>query len=210
MKPTRVKRNGAAKMGWPEIHRRLQLAHNTIESLTGSDQSRNEQILRERAASLASAAPRVQPAFSSGRSIEVIEFASAGERYAFETAYVAQVYPICPITYIPGAPNFVVGIVASQGGVLSVIDLRSFLNLPLSSLAEPTSIIVLKGEAMEFGVLAEEILGIERYPMDSVEPGLATLARAESTYLKGVTSGRTAILDANQLLSDPRLVVDIS
>lgn len=209
MSPTRMKRNGAAKTDWGEIHRRLRLARDTIENQTESDQVRQDQILRERAVILAKAASRAQPAISSAQGIEVIEFASAGERYAFETACVAHVHPIGPITYIPGVPNFVVGIVASQGGVLSVIDLRSFLNLPLSSLSEPTAIIVLQTETMEFGILADEILGIEQYPMDSVERSLATLPHTENTYLKGVTPDRTAILDANQLLSDPRLVIEI-
>jgi purine-binding chemotaxis protein CheW len=216
MKPIRMKRNGAAKMDWAAIHRRLELSRNAIENLTEPDQSRRDQILRERAVILAKAptATRAtlsaQPMVSSGQCIDVIAFASAGERYAFETAYVAQVYPICPITHIPGTPNFVVGIVPLQGGVLSVIDLRSFLNLPLTGLAEPTAIIVLQGEMMEFGVLADEILGIVRYPKDSVERDLSALVRTEHTYLKGVSTDRTAILDANQLLSDPRLVVEIS
>jgi purine-binding chemotaxis protein CheW len=140
----------------------------------------------------------------------VIEFTSAGERYAFETAHVAQVYPVGPITVIPGVPDFVVGIIAAQGNVLPVIDLRMFLNLPLSSLAEPAAIVVLAGEDMETGILAEEILGIRRYSADSLEYELTVPDSVRSTYLLGVTLGRTAILDASRLLSDPRLVVDMS
>jgi purine-binding chemotaxis protein CheW len=123
---------------------------------------------------------------------------------------VAQVYPFSPITPIPGAPDFVVGIVAAQGDVLSVVDLRSLLDLPMSGLLEPVAIIALKSETMEFGILAEEVLGVERIPLESIEHELPVLAGKANNYLLGVSANRTAILNAAQLLSDPRLVVEIS
>jgi purine-binding chemotaxis protein CheW len=143
-----------------------------------------------------------------GPHIEVLVFHAAGERYAFETTHIAQVCPMLPVTAIPGVPDYVVGIAGVQGEVLSVVDLRSLLDLPLVRLAEPNAIIVLKGEALEFGILAEDIVGIERYPEAALERMPATLADKQKTYLKGVSADRTAILDARQLLSDPRLAVD--
>ncbi|KRB79554.1 hypothetical protein ASE07_25445 [Noviherbaspirillum sp. Root189] len=177
--------------------------------MAGNDRDRQEKILRERAASLAATTSSAEPAGSSNDSIEVLVFQVAGERYAFETAYIGKVCPMLPVTYIPGVPDYVVGIIAVYGDVLSVIDLRSLLDLPLSGLAEPEAIVVLRGESMEFGILAEAILGLERYPLESLQPNLPTLANIEKTYLKGVATDRTAVLDAVQLLSDARLVVDI-
>ncbi|OGB22420.1 MAG: hypothetical protein A3I66_14320 [Burkholderiales bacterium RIFCSPLOWO2_02_FULL_57_36] len=179
--------------------------------MTEPGHDRQQEILRERAVGLARIAAPAAPASPiEERCIEVLEFKSAGERYAFETVYVAQVFPICAITPIPGVPNFVVGIIPSEGDVLSVIDLRSLLDLPLSRLIEPTSIIVLRNQTMEFGILAEEILGIERFPLESIEHELPALSNTVDTYLKGVSSTRTAILNADQLLSDSRLIVEIS
>lgn len=206
-KPMRQKRS--AKIDWDELHRRLGQARGAIERTDEAGRSNRNEILRERAVNLARSATPIQAGQLEEHCIEVLEFRSAGERYAFETAYVAQVYPICSITPIPGVPNFVVGIIMSQGEVLSIIDLRSLLDLPISGLADPTSIIVLKGGAMELGILAEEILGIERYPATSVERELPTLSDTMKTYLKAVSHNRTAILSADLLLSDPRLIVEI-
>jgi purine-binding chemotaxis protein CheW len=201
---------GAAGTDWEWMHRRLDAVHSAVETLIEPDQDRQEQILRERAIRLAKAHPQTASAVDSVDRIEVLAFTAAGERYAFEASYVAQVCPVPAITPIPGVPNFVVGIVAIQGNVVSVIDLRTLLRLPLSGLTEPTSMIVLKSATMEFGILADEILGIERYAMESLERNLPTLANTDTTYLKGVTAGRTAILAAEQLLSDSRLTIDIS
>lgn len=206
MRAQRGKRSIA--IDWDEIHRRLERGRQAIESLDGGDREQQERILRERAAAMANSASRARQAAAPWQGIEVLVFQAAGERYAFETAHVAQVFPILPITPIPGVPDYVVGIMAVEGEVLSVIDLRSLLDLPLSRLAEPSAIIVLKGETLEFGVLAEEIIGIERYPAEALECALPTLADKQKTYLRGVSADRTAILDVQQLLSDPRLAVD--
>lgn len=193
---------------WSEVHRRLERFRHAVEGLNDNAPERQEQILRERAAGLAKAPADAAPALPPEQSIEVLVFQAAGERYAFDTAHVDQVHPMLPITALPGVPDFVVGIILVEGEALSVLDLRSLLDLPLSRLAEPAAIIVLRNETMEFGVLAEEILGIERHAEAALERALPTLADTAATYLKGVAMDRTAILDAELLLSDPRLVVE--
>lgn len=208
MNPNRTRSRRQNNTDWSEIHRRLEQLGHSIEDLAEPDPQQQEQILRERTASLAKAASPRASVLHPAQSIEVLVFQAAGERYAFETAYVAQVCPMLPVTSVPGAPDFVVGIMSVQGDVVSVIDLRSLLDLPLSRLAEPVAIILLKGETMEFGIVAEEILGIERYTLASLERALPTLADTDRTYLTGVSPDRTAILDATLLLSDSRLVVD--
>lgn len=202
-------RSRAGGMDWDGVRQRLERARAAIDEAGASSRDRQEQILRERAVALAQPDATDAAATQSGGIIEALVFHAAGERYAFETAYVARVYPIMPITAIPGVPDFVVGIVAAEGELLSVVDLRSLLDLPLSRLAEPKAIVMLQTEAMEFGVLAEEIVGVERHAADSLERELPTLADAEKTYLMGITPSRIAVLDAKRLLSDARLVVDV-
>lgn len=193
---------------WNEIRQQLEKSRQAIDDLAGNDRVLQEKILRERAVALASAASPAASEAVTGGGIDVLAFRVAGERYAFETSHVAQAYPMLPVTVIPGVPDFIVGIVAARGDVLSVIDLRSLLDLPLARLEEPGAIIVLQSEEMAFGILADEILGVERYATDALEPALPTLDKIEKTYLKGVAPDRTAILDAERLLSDPGLVID--
>lgn len=202
-------RDRVPDMNWTDIYRQLERSRKAMDVQAGNDRKQQEDILRERATSLAKAASSAERSGSPNDFIEVLVFQAGGERYAFETTYVGQVCPMSPITYLPGLPDYVVGIIAVQGQVLSVIDLRSLLDLPLSGITEPEAIVLLRGEAMEFGILAEAILGLERYRVESLQPGLPTLANTEKTYLRGVTMDRTAILDAVQLLSDARLVVDV-
>jgi purine-binding chemotaxis protein CheW len=208
MRQTPSSSSQQADTDWEDLRRRLANSDRAIDALINPDRRQQAQILGQRVADLAQVSLHPPRADASDEVLEVLVFESAGERYALEASRVAQVCPMSPVTVIPGVPGFVVGIVPHHGNVLSVIDLRSLLNLPLSRLADPAAIIVLESETMAFGILAESIVGVERYTLASLQQAWPALANIEKTYLKGVAPDRTAILDAERLLSDPRLIVD--
>ncbi|WP_136415131.1 chemotaxis protein CheW [Herbaspirillum sp. ST 5-3] len=202
----------AGAIDWAGIHRRLEEMRNAIDNIGAGnplDSMELERILRERAVALAKPVLPSKADTLAGDRIDILVFQLAGEKYAFDAAYVAQACPVPPVAAVPGAPDYVVGIVAIEGEVLSVIDLRSLLDLSLSSLTDPTAIIVLKNDAMEFCVLAEEIAGMEQVSEGTLQHALPTMGSKQTNYLKGVTADRVAVLDAEQLLSDARLVVDM-
>jgi purine-binding chemotaxis protein CheW len=60
---------------------------------------------------------------------------------------------------------------------------------------------------MHFGVLADAILGVRRVPVADIQPSLPTLTGIREQYLRGVTSERTIVLDAEKLLADRKIVV---
>lgn len=194
------------RIDWDEIRQQLERSRRAIAGMEETDPAAQQRILQERAAALASRTTRTEQESEDG--IEMLVIRIAGERYAFETAYVGQVYPMLPLTAIPGVPDFVVGIVSARGEVLSVIDLRSLLDLPLARLEDPGAIVVLQSETMEVGILVEELLGVQRYRPQVLEPAPPSLGNIEKTYLKGIAPERTGVLDASRLLDDPRLVVD--
>lgn len=193
------------RVDWNSVRERVQRAAEALSD-TACARDEEQRILRERVALLAKPAKHSESA-ASGETIDVLVFVAGGERYGFETGEVAQVFPMLPITPIPGAPGFVVGVAVANGEVLSVIDLRSLLDLPLVRLVEPTAVVMLRSATMEFGLLVDEIVGIQRYQRTDLEVALQTLGGIEKTYLHGVAPDRTAILDAARMLDDPRLVV---
>jgi purine-binding chemotaxis protein CheW len=190
---------------WDAVRARLADCRRAIE---GDGQDDDATVLARRARALAALAPTARAASPAAAPLEVLVFRCGGECYAFETRYIAQVAPRQPLTRIAGLPNYVAGIVAIGGEVYSALDLRSLLALPVRRLVDQEALILLRGEHMEFGVLADEIVGIERHPEHTLEPTLPTLAGVDQTYLVGITPGRTAILDARRLLDDGALVVD--
>ena len=60
---------------------------------------------------------------------------------------------------------------------------------------------------MEFGLLADAVLGLRHIPRNELQTSLPTLTGLRAELLKGVTSERLVVLDAARLLSDQSLVV---
>ena len=190
---------------WDAVRLRLERCRRAIE---GAGQDDDATVLAARARALAALAAPEQADGPGEQALELVVFRCGGERYAFETMHVAHVAPRQPLTRIAGVPNFVAGIVAIDGEVYSVLDLRSLLGLPVRKLVDQEAMILLRGEDMEFGVLADEIAGIERHAARTLVPTLPTLASVDQTYLVGITPDHTAILDARRLLGDAALIVD--
>lgn len=195
-----------SRFDWEQLQRRLHASMAALAALGADDPLGRARLLRERAAALAVPAGRAAEAPVDG--VEVLAFECAGERYAFETAWVAHALPMPVLTPIPNVPAFIAGVTMWDGEVLAVLDLRVLLALPVSSVAEPAALVVLDGEGRSFAVLADSVNGVHRFPQDGMGHCLPALAKLDQGYLLGVAPDRTALLDARRLLTDSTLVVD--
>src|SRR5712691_4625266 len=162
------------------------------------------QILRARARALARPPERAAVAEAS---LEVLEFRLAQERYALETSYVREVHPLKDLTPLPCTPPFVLGIVNVRGRITPVIDIKKFFDLPDKGLTDLHRIILVRGNDLELGLLADVIVGVRSIPVDSLQPSLPTLTGIRSDYLKGVTAEHLVVLDVGRLLADPNIIV---
>lgn len=165
---------------------------------------RDVEILKARAIALAEEGGEVEEA---GAHLEVVEFLLAHEKYAFELAHIREVYPLKDFTALPGAPSFVLGIISLRGEIISVVDLKKFFELPPVGLTDLNRVIVLHSEEMEFGILADEILGVRAIPVGVIQTSLPTLTGIRTKYLKGVTGDSVVILDGEKMLSDKNLII---
>lgn len=205
-----IRRSGTQQIDWPAVRERLKADAEALERNFTPLPEQQQRILRERAQRLA-AEPRKEQ--DPGEQVEVLEFAVAGERYAFATHAIGEVHALRELTTLPGTPPFVLGIAHVRGRVLSVIDLRRFFELPEKGLTQLNKVIVLRSRdadsgGMEFGVLADDIVGVAKLAKADLQEPLPTLTGIRAEYLCGVTAGRLALLDADKLLNDDGIIVN--
>ena len=162
------------------------------------------QILHARAQALARPPERAPVADAR---LEVLEFRLAQERYAVETPYVREVNPLRDLTPLPCTPPFVLGIVNVRGRILPVFDLKKFFALSEQGLTDLHRIIVVRGDDLEFGLLADVIVGVRSLPLESLQRSLPTLTGIRGDYLKGVTAERLMVLDLARIMADPKIIV---
>jgi purine-binding chemotaxis protein CheW len=187
---------------WKEIHRRLEETQLAIERGWSPTLEEKKKILKTRAKRLAQ-----EPEEKAEKYIEVVEFLLSYEKYAIESSYVREIYPLKELTPMPCTPQFVLGIINVHGQIISVIDIKKFFELPEKGLSDLNKVIILHNDVMEFGILADVILGVNNISLSELQPSLPTLTGIREDYLKGVTGEQVVILDAEKLLSDKKITV---
>jgi purine-binding chemotaxis protein CheW len=175
------------------------MTQDTARKATDNDR----QILRARAQALAR--PPERP--SAEHVLELLEFGLAKERYALESRWVREVSAFKELTPLPCCPPFVLGIVNVRGRILPVLDLKKFFDLPEKGLTDLHRIILVGGNDLELGLLADTIAGTRSVPVSDLQAALPTLTGVRSDYLKGVTAGRLVVLDLARILADPKIIV---
>jgi purine-binding chemotaxis protein CheW len=186
---------------WDRLHQRLEAARANVSRDLSQDEIKG--LLRARARALA----RKPVQESAEGSMEVLEFLLTYETYAIELSWIAETCPLTDLTPLPGTPPFVAGIINVRGHIMSVLDLRKFFDLPIKGLTNLNKVIILHNGDMEFGILADEIIGTRSLPLADVQSSLPTLTGIREEYLKGVTRERMVLLDGARLLADRNLIV---
>jgi purine-binding chemotaxis protein CheW len=204
--------NNRQSIDWADVRSRMEAIRLAIERGWKPDPDEKKKILKARAKNL-SQEPEEKETVE--KYIEVVEFLLSYEKYAIESSYVREIYPLKELTGLPCTPPFILGIVNVHGQIISVIDIKKFFELPEKGLGDLNKVIILHSEVpalsrvegMEFGILADVILGVRRIPLTDIQPSLPTLTGIREEYLKGVTGEQVVILDAGKLLSDKKITV---
>jgi len=163
-----------------------------------------ERLLRERARALAGESAQEE---DENLYVDVLEFLLAHERYAIELTHIQEVCPLIELTPVPGTPSFVLGIINVRSRIVSIIDLKKFFDLPEQGITDLNKVIILGSPEMEFGILADSIIGARSIPAKSIQESLPTLIGIRSEFLKGVTGDRVVVLDGEKLLSEEKILV---
>ncbi|HEY3914134.1 MAG TPA: chemotaxis protein CheW [Verrucomicrobiae bacterium] len=164
----------------------------------------DKDILRARAQALAR--PLNSPSQAEA-TLDLLEFRLAQERYALETRWVREVTTFSELTPVPCCPAFVLGIVNVRGRIVPVLDIKRFFDLPEKGLTDLHRIVLVGGNGMELGILADTIVGLRTIPAKELEDTLTSLTGVRGEYLKGVTAERLIVIDLGRILADPKIIV---
>jgi len=186
------------------LYQRLQKAKKAIKKEAVLTARNKREFLKSRARELSRAEERNK---ETAPHIEVLEFILGGERYALETGYIREIYPMKEYTVLPCTPPFIMGLINVHRQVITIIDMKKFFDLPEKGLTDLNKVIMLRKDDMELGILADEVRGIRDIGEYELQPALSTLTDLRADFLKGVTSEGLIVIDALKLLTDERIIV---
>ncbi len=112
------------------------------------------------------------------------------ESFALSVYEVINILEMIPITEVPQAPEFLLGVINLRGEVLPLIDPKKRLNLPDQEQTRNTCILVLEiqteEEKIKLGMLVDEVNEVSEYNQESIldSPSIGSTFRSE--IIKGV------------------------
>ncbi|MFQ5488465.1 MAG: chemotaxis protein CheW [Gammaproteobacteria bacterium] len=137
--------------------------------------------------------------------IQWVTFRLADESYGIAVMQVQEVLRVTEITPVPGAPDYVLGIINLRGNVVTVLDTRKRFGLPANDMDDASRIIIIESGEQVVGLLVDSVAEVVYLRASEIESSPNVGNEESSRYIQGVHSqeGQLLILvDVNKLLTE--------
>lgn len=137
--------------------------------------------------------------------LQWVTYCLADETYGINVMQVQEVLRYTEIAPVPGAPDYVLGIINLRGNVVTVIDTRSRFGLLPGEVTDNTRIVIIESENNVVGILVDsvaEVVYLKTSEIDST-PNVGTEESAK--FIQGVSNredGLLILVDLNKLLTE--------
>ncbi len=137
--------------------------------------------------------------------LQCVTFRLGEEIYGINVMQVQEVLRVTEIAPVPGAPDYVLGIINLRGNVVTVIDTRMRLGLSPKEADDSTRIVIIETNKQVVGILVDAVAEVVDLHTSEIESAPNVGNDESSKYIQGVASrdGELLILvDLNKLLTD--------
>ena len=197
--------------GYAAIHE--ETTHPELDSLDNTFMAQfspeNQRVLENRAAGLSQIA--VDESFAGLSALAVVSL--EGERFALGLESVHEFTEVPQITPIPCCPSHIVGNMNLRGEILTLVDIRRFLNLAPSADRKPDKAVVMRLGSLVAGVVVDEVFDVVYVQPSEIASIPAAIHSSDNEYLKGIAQyqdSMMSLLDLPKLLTQGELVVNQS
>ncbi|MBY6198790.1 chemotaxis protein CheW [Vibrio hangzhouensis] len=137
--------------------------------------------------------------------LQWVTFQLEEETYGINVMQVREVLRYTEIAPVPGAPDYVLGIINLRGNVVTVIDTRSRFGLMPGEITDNTRIIVIESERQVIGILVDSVAEVVYLRSSEIDTTPSVGTDESAKFIQGVSNrdGKLLILvDLNKLLSE--------
>ncbi len=147
----------------------------------------------------------VQKTTSDDPVLQWVTFRLAGETYGINVMQVQEVLRYTEIAPVPGAPDYVLGIINLRGNVVTVIDTRNRFGLESGEMNDNTRIVIIETEGHVIGVLVDSVAEVVYLRQSEVETAPNVGNHESAKFIQGVCHKNDELLiliELNKLLTD--------
>ena len=134
---------------------------------------------------------------------QVVVFDLSGETYALDILHVHEIIRIQPVTPVPGAPEYIEGLINLRGRVVPVVDLRKRFGLRTREIGDRSRIIVVQVSDDIVGVVVDAVSEVITVSPDLVEPAARVVTGLDAEYIRTIAKVEghlVAVLNPDKIL----------
>lgn len=137
--------------------------------------------------------------------LQWVTFRLENESYGINVMQVQEVLRYTEIAPVPGAPNYVLGIINLRGNVVTVIDTRQRFGLPTADTTDQTRIVIIEAENQVVGILVDAVAEVVYLRQSEIETTPNVGNEESAKFIQGVCHKNDELLilvDLEKLMSD--------
>lgn len=136
---------------------------------------------------------------------QCVTFRLDDESFGINVMLIQEVLRVTDIAPVPGAPDYVIGIINLRGNVVTVIDTRMRFGLPSRDFDDATRIVIIETENQTVGIVVDSVAEVVDIYSNEIETAPNVGNDETARYIEGVVSRGEELLilvDLNKLLTE--------
>jgi purine-binding chemotaxis protein CheW len=120
-----------------------------------------------------------------------------------KTSFVREINKQFDITKVPGAPDYVRGVLNLRGQIVTIVDLRKKFGLDSQAFNDKMRIVVVFSEGEDIGLLVDAVKDIVAADSKNMEPPPSNIGKVTGIYFSSIFKMKkelVAVLNIEELL----------
>lgn len=118
--------------------------------------------------------------------LQWVTFRLGGETYGINVMQVQEVLRYTEVAPVPGAPNYVLGIINLRGNVVTVIDTRHRFGLSPGEITDNTRIVIIEADNHVVGILVDSVAEVVYLRQSEIETAPSVGNEDSAKFIQGV------------------------
>lgn len=116
----------------------------------------------------------------------LVLFKLADKNFAFYGSAIKEILAERPVSWVPGCPASLEGVINHRGRVESVISLNKLIEMPASESVVQRTILIGLGSKMQSGMLVDKLIDVLDVPESQIQPAADNLSTAMQQIVVGI------------------------
>jgi purine-binding chemotaxis protein CheW len=129
--------------------------------------------------------------------MQIVIFTLGKEKFALETQLISGIEKVLNITRVPNTQNYIRGLANLRGNIITIIDLKKYLNM--ENVMSEENVIILQSGDESVGLMVDSVHEVVEISSDMLEN-----SNDSDEYIKGIVNFKeyiVTLLEGETLLS---------